>query len=333
MKCSAQSEHFQNVFNRLTNGNRLRILIVSDDDYGTLDWEFLKPRHDYKHIHLNDKNGIEILRKEIELNPYDYVWNDSFQSSIEQFLIEGAQLPTLGNFARFSGYTKLDTKKCIGKTPKFAEFTWNDEQDSLSNQHALFAALLRAKLYYPLIVKPNNYSGSQFVNINSIVMTPQQCFMQVYECTQSIVQANGADTVMVIEEYIEGPEFTILCLENCENAHEPVIDSLMQIDFGSTEYKFKHERSKQTLTTFPVNDIELVHKIKEFAKQIFTSLKISNFARLDLRLDVKTNDLYLIDVTSYVDPSMNRVDLIEHVMKCDLLRGIEFYSTGLSLFV
>jgi len=170
-----------------------------------------------------DNNLFDWLRD----NPIDIVFNIAegfFGGSSRE-----AQVPAMLDFLKIP-YTAsgvlaltLSMDKAMAKqiflqqgipTPNFQLFNSAKEQ-------------LRENLYFPLIVKPNCEGSAKGIHASSVVKNNTR----LYEEIDSIKKTYGQD--VLVEEFIEGREFTVGILGN----QDPHILPILEIDFAKCKNK------------------------------------------------------------------------------------------------
>lgn len=141
--------------------------------------------------------------------------------------------------------------------------------------------LAAEKLKFPLFVK--HYSSYSSVDLSraSKVRTPGGLRRQA----RKIMTRHG---FALIEEFIEGTEATVLVAENPDDPANPVTYVPMQYRFPEGE-SFKHSDMKwveyDKLTSFPVTDPVLAHRLRDVSARFFRALNGSSFGRCDIRVD------------------------------------------------
>jgi D-alanine-D-alanine ligase len=146
-------------------------------------------------------------------------------------------------------------------------------------------------LQFPMIVK-------HFNSYNSIGLTKKSIVNNVNELTiqasKMILEFGSA----MIEEYIEGNEYTALVVENATNSDEPIVFTPMQIIFPEGE-KFKHFdlkwKSHISMAYIPVNDKNIADKIKKMSAEMFKKMNGSGYARCDIRMN-KNGELFMLEI-------------------------------------
>ena len=138
------------------------------------------------------------------------------------------------------------------------------------------------RLRFPLFVKHHNSYASVALSRHSRVRTPEGLRRQA----RKILARYGA---VLIEEYIEGIECTVLVAENPEDPEQPTTYAPMQYRFPAGE-GFKHSRVKwvdyKSLSCFPVTDPALAVLLRDVAARFFVAMNGASYARCDLRVDV-----------------------------------------------
>ncbi|MGA3187067.1 MAG: SET domain-containing protein-lysine N-methyltransferase [Bryobacteraceae bacterium] len=147
-----------------------------------------------------------------------------------------------------------------------------------------------AQLYFPMFVKPAHAGDSLGVDADSLCHTPEQ----VRAKADAIVSEYGA---VMIEEFIDGREFTVLVAENAENRFEPLTFQPIEFLFPRGEYFKTYELKVQTHhpeSNVAVEDAALAARLREAARTIFIGFEGEGYARLDFRLDTK--GLWFLDI-------------------------------------
>ncbi|QKF94757.1 putative D-alanine-D-alanine ligase [Fadolivirus algeromassiliense] len=188
-------------------------------------------------------------------------------------------------------------------------------------------------LKYPVIVKHYNGYSSIGMTKKSRCETVDE---MIFETRRMIQQYGGA----LIEEFIEGREFTALVCENSDDPSNPIAFDPIECIFSNGE-TFKHFDLKwvnyDSIQWVRCNDVELNNKIKEMAKKMFVGLDGVGYGRLDIRVDQNNEPYYLeinpncgifypkscegsADFILLNDSVMGHVGFIEHIMKCAITR-------------
>lgn len=148
-------------------------------------------------------------------------------------------------------------------------------------------------IQYPVIVKPNNEGSSIGIDKNSICYTFD-------DLNNKIMKLKKSFNNVLIEEYIEGFEFTVFIVGNKNYAiNQPLAIGLnykfyFEHDVCDADIKCNHKR--QYVAPETLLSSQNVNKLKSIAKKIFDVLRIRDYARLDFRY--KNNEFYFIEANT-----------------------------------
>lgn len=146
---------------------------------------------------------------------------------------------------------------------------------------------------YPVIVKPNNEGSSIGIDKNSI------CY-NFNDLKNKIMKLKKTFNNILIEEYIEGFEFTVFIVGNKNSyINQPLAIGLngkyyFEHDVCDADIKCNHKR--QYVAPEALLSSQNVNKLKLIAKQIFDMLHIRDYARLDFRYN--NNEFYFIEANT-----------------------------------
>jgi D-alanine-D-alanine ligase len=146
-------------------------------------------------------------------------------------------------------------------------------------------------LRFPLIVKhPSSYSSIDLTR-NSRVQTPFGLRLQA----RRIMAKYGA---ALIEEFIDGREFTVLVAENPDDLSCPVTYLPMEFTFPPGE-SFKHSDMKwvdfHEMKEYPVSDQALGDRLRKDSADFFLGIRGASFGRCDLRMD-RDGALFMLEI-------------------------------------
>jgi D-alanine-D-alanine ligase len=106
---------------------------------------------------------------------------------------------------------------------------------------------------------------------------------------------------IVVEEFIEGREFTALMFENIDDPNDPIVLEPIECVF-SKGYTFKHFDLKwkdyNALRYEPVTDKKIFDDIVRVAKDTYLKLDLDGYIRYDIRMN-KDGELFIVDVNPY----------------------------------
>ncbi len=188
------------------------------------------------------------------------------------------------------------------------------------------------QLRFPMIVKHPNSYGSVSLTRDSRVTDADALRREVTR----MVEAYGA---ALVEEFIEGREFTVLVTEARDEREEAWAFQPVEFIFPADE-SFKHFDLKwkdyYSMKTYSVSDAALAKRLSSAAVLTFAALNGSGYGRCDLRMDA-TGEIYLLEINPncglfYPEGSFGCTDfimandpvghrgLLEHLLKCAVRR-------------
>ena len=145
------------------------------------------------------------------------------------------------------------------------------------------------RLRYPLMVKHPNSYGSMGMTRDSRVETPQQLRVQAERMLEFFGGAR-------VEEFIEGPEFTCLAVDNPEDLASPFIYPPGKVVFSDGE-TFLHTDAKwvQLTRIERVDDDGLAARIRDMSKKLFIGLGGAGYGRADIRMN-PDGELFALEI-------------------------------------
>jgi hypothetical protein len=192
-----------------------------------------------------------------------------------------------------NGIPYTGTNQNIYKLSKY-DLTGKIKSPITVNYHQLKANNdLVYHLNFPLFVKPNNLSFSELIDENSVVWNKEELMSQldkVLKVTDDIV----------IQEYIDGNEYTAFVLRNkdgkiiCLDPLHIKINS--SVNYLTNKIKInEYTKNKDNDTVvYDLNIDEIIkNNIKKICIDAYEKLNINSYVRMDLR------DEYIIDINPY----------------------------------
>lgn len=177
-----------------------------------------------------------------------------------------------GPKANQSAMNKALAKKIFGKfgipTPGF--FLWSDPNR------------LPEIINYPLVVKPNSSGSSLGISL----------VREVKELKPALDLAFSHQGSLLIENYIQGREFTVGILGEAPLAVVEIIPKTAYFDFEA-----KYTQGMSQFIAPAELAAEVYNKIRDYALAAHRSLNLRGFSRVDLILD-KNNQVYVLEVNS-----------------------------------
>ncbi|HMU41169.1 MAG TPA: D-alanine--D-alanine ligase [Pseudomonadota bacterium] len=169
---------------------------------------------------------------------------------------------------------------------------------------------LAAKLRLPILVKPP--SGYASKGIEPTSRADSYAALRA-ACERTRARFGGA----LLEEFIEGREFTVLGAEPPPGDTQPLVYTPFEVLFPPGE-TFKHFELKwlayEQLGMRPVDDPVLDERLRSMVARYLSAIRIVGYARCDVRMD-STGRLFLLDAnvmpgTFYPRHSFGCADLI-----------------------
>src|SRR3989344_2218155 len=171
-------------------------------------------------------------------------------------------------------------------------------------RHAEVPELPEVKM--PVIVKPNAQGSSIGVFDTNVVKEKEKLAGVIKEVSK------GGKWEVVVEEYIEGREFTVSLLGNDPVEVLPIIEQKFGFlppgmnRIAGYEVKWIYETQLADITeaySCPADiDRDLREEIEKTSVNIFKSLNVKDCARIDFRLDERDN-LYFLEINTL--PGLN----------------------------
>jgi D-alanine-D-alanine ligase len=146
-------------------------------------------------------------------------------------------------------------------------------------------------LRYPLFVKPSKAGDSLGIDDQSLVQNPTELKNKI----ASIIDEYGP---LLVEEYIDGREFTVMLVANPGNNQSVTV-------FKPVEYIFPEGKTFKTYAlktselhpeaNIAIADEKLEANLKEAAENIFKGFGGVGYARLDFRVD-RNGTIYFLEI-------------------------------------
>jgi D-alanine-D-alanine ligase len=286
---------------------------TTDVDYKNYDpprdLSYLLPDHRVDHIFLNKLTTYRQL-KDLSRKGYDI-----FVNLCEGYLewevpsidvihsLDLLNLPYTGPNAILYDPPKPLMKYvayCAGvKTPPAVEVTSSEGLDEVTK-----------KLRFPLFVKPAKAGDSLGIDEHSHVTSRKELEMKVNDITKQYSE-------VLVEEYIEGREFTVLVAADPTNIGSPTVYKPIEYIFPNGK-AFKTYRLKTSElhpdSNIPSGDPAIERELQAAASKIFVAFGGVGYARLDFRMD-RNNVLYFLEINFtcsafYVDGYEGSADFV-----------------------
>ena len=186
------------------------------------------------------------------------------------------------------GYTKAIVKDIPGlHVARSCQFFEN---------HPANAETIQQELKLPYFVKPNN--GGSSIGMSK-VKSPA-------EIQESLDKAFAEDTQVLVEEFIQGREFTIGVYKGKDGIKVlPATEIISSKEFFDFEAKYTPGVS-QEITPGRMN-AEEVARVNQIAKEVYLKLNCRGVVRIDYILEEATGDFYFIEINTVPGQSENSI--------------------------
>jgi D-alanine-D-alanine ligase len=186
------------------------------------------------------------------------------------------------------GYTKAIVKDIPGlHVARSCQFFEN---------HPANAETIQQELKLPYFVKPNN--GGSSIGMSK-VKSPA-------EIQDALNKAFAEDTQVLVEEFIQGREFTIGVYKGQDGIKVlPATEIISSKEFFDFEAKYTPGVS-QEITPGRMN-AEEVARVNQIAKEVYLKLNCSGVVRIDYILEEGTGNFYFIEINTVPGQSENSI--------------------------
>lgn len=304
---------------------KITVIIEKGNDTDNLDLSFLPANYEINKIVLTKDIYIETISKipkdHIVINLCDGIDEIGELGECVIRELEKNKLPYTGSSIKSYKCKKSDIKIPNVKTPNAVVIHKKEYTTDMFD-----------KLTYPVIIKPEYSSGSMGITSTSKCDNIDQLMerLKLYEYDD-----------IVVEEFIEGREFTALVCENIYDVYNPIVLEPVECIF-TNGYTFKHYdlKWKDYNATYyvPITDDKIKENIATISKKTYGLMNLDSYIRYDMRMD-KNGNLYIIDVNPYPamfyrpdnygcgdtilanSQIMNHKQFIEHNINCAMHRA------------
>jgi len=248
----------------------------------------LLPEHEFHHEFLNKVSTFSQI-KALQRQGFDIFINlcegyrDSDVPSIDVIqALEDLNLPFTGPTSRLYDPPK-DLMKLVALSSGVTVPAWQlvGQGDG--------ARATAAGLRYPLFVKPSAYGDSMGIDEHSLVTTTEELDHQVAAKLPEFGR-------LLVEEYIDGREMTVLVAGGADPARPPLALAPIEFVFPPGP-RFKTYDLKVTQfhpeCNVPCAEPELADRLKAAAIQVFTGFTGEGYARMDFRVDAEGRIFFL----------------------------------------
>jgi D-alanine-D-alanine ligase len=269
----------------------MKICVLSDPEWGDpfdpsyylqgYEWEL----HDLHRPHVIDELTALTQRGfDIYLNMCDGAADEDRPGLDVVLALEALNLPFTGAASHYYEPTREQMKNVCRAygihAPKGIALTDTNNLEAKMEQ-----------MRYPLIVKHPNSYGSIGIIKESRVTCFEELQTQVSRMLDLFVGA-------LVEEFIEGGEYSVLVSENPDDPENPITYVPVEVTFPLGE-SFKHTDMKwyryEELQCNPVTNPELSARLRDMTAKLFVGLNGTGYGRCDIRMDTQ-GELFMLEI-------------------------------------
>lgn len=251
--------------------------------------------HDCETVYIEKATAVrqvvELARRgfDVFINLCDGAWDEDRPGIEVVQTLEKLGLPFTGATSNFYEPTRETMKRvCHFWGIKAPAYVFANDGSSIE--------LAVNSLRFPMIVKhPNSYSSIGMTKA-SRVETPEA----LREQAMKMIDAFGGT---LIEEFIEGREFSVLVAENADDELHPFAYPPVEFRFPEGE-TFKHFDLKwkdyEAMTCVRCDDAELGERLKDISRKLFIGLNGAGYGRCDIRMNDQ-GELFMLEINPNCD--------------------------------
>jgi hypothetical protein len=269
----------------------MKVCVLSDPEWGDpfdpsyylegYEWELndLHRPHVYEELKALAGRGYDVF-----LNMCDGAADETRPGMDVVLALEALNLPFTGAASHYYEPTREQMKSVCRAYGILAP-----QGVTLKNTNNLAAKIKRMR--FPLIVKhPNSYGSVGLIKESRVT-----CLEELQTQVERMVKLFGG---ALVEEFIEGGEFSVLVSENPDDPENPVTYVPVEVVFPAGE-TFKHTDMKwyryEELQCNPVTDLDLSARLRDMSAKLFIGLNGTGYGRCDIRMDA-AGELYMLEI-------------------------------------
>jgi D-alanine-D-alanine ligase len=232
------------------------------------------------------KQVLELSKRgfDVFLNLCDGAWDEDRPGVEVVQVLERLQVPFTGANSTFYEPTRQTMKRIC----HYADIS-SPAYAFASDPGGIDAAA--ESLRFPMIVKHPCGYASIGITKESRVETPAELRLQAAKTVDAFGDA-------LIEEFIEGREFTVLVAENPDDDANPLVYQPVEFVFPQGE-SFKHFdlkwRDYETMSCVPCHDPLLSQRLKDISRKFFAGLNGTGYGRCDIRMS-DSGELFMLEI-------------------------------------
>ena len=172
---------------------------------------------------------------------------------------------------------------------------------------------LGANLDFPLFIKPNN--GGSSIGMTKVKTT--------FELSDALQKAFIEDDQVLVEEFVQGREFSIGVFKNKKGLHVlPATEVIPSNDFFDFEAKYTPGATEE-ITPGRMTEAEK-SRVERIVSEIYIKLNCKGMVRIDYFLQNQTSNFYFIEINTI--PGQTEQSFIPQQVRAAGLNIAEFYG-------
>lgn len=277
----------------------LKVCMLCGSEYYPWDPSRFMKEYTWELYFLNRGNSMlairDLARRDFDIffNFCDSSWHKPFPGIEVIRALEQAEVAFTGADSAFFSATREDMKRVCRQYGIHAPESVEASVEADIERAA-------ATLHFPLIVKSIDSFGSIGIRRASRVKTPGELRKQAHR----VMHKFGA---ALIEEFIEGREFTVLVAENPEDPFQPKVYRPVEWIFPPGE-SFKHYKMKWVISAqmpaVPLEDPVLSERLMVVGRKLFVGMNGVSYGRCDVRVN-PAGEIFVLEInaqSSLFDP-------------------------------
>ena len=169
------------------------------------------------------------------------------------------------------------------------------------------------KLKFPVFVKPNN--GGSSIGMSKVTKMSD-------EFGSAIEKAFREDDQVLIEEFIEGREFTVGVFKTKGNIIVlPITEVISQKEFF--DYEAKYGGASSEVTPAKIDEV-IADKIRDAAKKIYQAFNCRGVVRIDFIYNEQVKQPYMLEINSI--PGQSEASIVPQQVRVMGWSLKEFYT-------
>jgi D-alanine-D-alanine ligase len=269
----------------------MKVCVLSDPEWGDpfdpsyylqgYDWEL----HDlHRPLVFEELKALANQGFDIFLNMCDGAADEDRPGMDVVLALEALNVPYTGATSHYYEPTREQMKKICRENGTLAP-------RGISLKDVIDLDVKVKRLRYPLIVKhPNSYGSVGLIKESRV-----SCFDELQIQVKRMLELFGG---ALVEEFIEGKEFSVLVSENPDDPVSPISYVPVEVTFPPGE-TFKHTDMKwyryEELQCNPVTDPHLSARLQDMSVNLFVGLNGTGYGRCDIRMN-EGGELYMLEI-------------------------------------